>query len=161
MVLQTLDAMGPLDGYDIARRIQQLSGNEILLNQRTIYAQVLILLRREVPEALVKPLASHRPNSAQILVLIGAAAIGAAIFRLPLARADSLGPNVDRLKDATAPSTELRWHDGVTQPVTFGIRRPVVLLPRRSRRCTSLATAWYCRRGPRMARQWTSTCTSR
>ena len=30
MVLQTLETMGPLHGYGIARRIEHLSGNEIL-----------------------------------------------------------------------------------------------------------------------------------
>jgi PadR family transcriptional regulator, regulatory protein PadR len=34
MVLQTLVAMGPQHGYGIARRIEQASDNEILLNQR-------------------------------------------------------------------------------------------------------------------------------
>lgn len=46
MVLQTLDAMGPLHGYGIARRIEQLSGNEVLLNQGTIYASLVRLLQR-------------------------------------------------------------------------------------------------------------------
>jgi PadR family transcriptional regulator len=43
MVLQTLEAMGPLHGYGIARRIEQLSGDEILLNQGTIYASLVRL----------------------------------------------------------------------------------------------------------------------
>lgn len=46
MVLQTLDAMGPLHGYGIARRIEQLSGNEVLLNQGTIYASLVRLQER-------------------------------------------------------------------------------------------------------------------
>jgi len=46
MVLQTLDAMGPLHGYGVARRIEQLSGNEILLNQGTIYASLVRLEQR-------------------------------------------------------------------------------------------------------------------
>src|ERR1700677_4828848 len=37
MVLQTLASMGALNGYRLARRIEQLSGNEVLLNQGTIY----------------------------------------------------------------------------------------------------------------------------
>src|SRR5437867_4290451 len=37
MVLRTLEAMGPLHGYGIARRIEQVSGHEILLNQGTIW----------------------------------------------------------------------------------------------------------------------------
>ncbi len=46
MVLRTLDAMGPLHGYGIARRIEQLSGNEVLLNQGTIYASLVRLQQR-------------------------------------------------------------------------------------------------------------------
>ncbi len=46
MVLQTLDVLGPLHGYGIARRIEQLSGNEILLNQGTIYAALVRLQQR-------------------------------------------------------------------------------------------------------------------
>ncbi|HEY1264516.1 MAG TPA: PadR family transcriptional regulator [Terriglobales bacterium] len=43
MVLQTLAAMGPQHGYGIARRIEQVSGEEILLNQGTIYASLVRL----------------------------------------------------------------------------------------------------------------------
>ena len=46
MVLQTLNAMGPLHGYGIARRIEQVSGNEVLLNQGTIYASLVRLQQR-------------------------------------------------------------------------------------------------------------------
>jgi transcriptional regulator len=46
MVLQTLDVLGPQHGYGIARRIEQLSGNEILLNQGTIYASLVRLQQR-------------------------------------------------------------------------------------------------------------------
>jgi len=46
MVLQTLAAMGPLHGYGIARRIEQVSGDEVLLNQGTIYASLVRLQER-------------------------------------------------------------------------------------------------------------------
>jgi PadR family transcriptional regulator PadR len=46
MVLQTLDTMGPLHGYGIARRIEQLSENQILLNQGTIYPSLIRLQHR-------------------------------------------------------------------------------------------------------------------
>ena len=46
MVLQTLNSMGSLHGYGIARRIEQLSGNEVLLNQGTIYASLVRLVQR-------------------------------------------------------------------------------------------------------------------
>jgi DNA-binding PadR family transcriptional regulator len=37
MVLKTLSALGPLQGYGIARRIEQISGNLLQLNQGTIW----------------------------------------------------------------------------------------------------------------------------
>ena len=43
MVLQTLETMGPLHGYGIARRIERLSQDEVLLNQGTIYASLVRL----------------------------------------------------------------------------------------------------------------------
>jgi PadR family transcriptional regulator, regulatory protein PadR len=46
MVLQTLTSMGTLHGYGIARRIEQVSGNEVLLNQGTIYASLVRLEQR-------------------------------------------------------------------------------------------------------------------
>jgi transcriptional regulator len=46
MVLQTLAAMGEQHGYGIARRIEQISGNSILLNQGTIYASLVRLQNR-------------------------------------------------------------------------------------------------------------------
>jgi transcriptional regulator len=46
MVLKTLSAMGPMHGYGIARRIEQVSDNEVLLNQGTIYASLVRLEQR-------------------------------------------------------------------------------------------------------------------
>ncbi|MBB6143292.1 transcriptional regulator [Silvibacterium bohemicum] len=46
MVLQTLAAMGAQHGYGIARRIEQVSGDEVLLNQGTIYASLVRLQQR-------------------------------------------------------------------------------------------------------------------
>jgi PadR family transcriptional regulator PadR len=46
MVLQTLQAMGALHGYGIARRIEQVSREAILLNQGTIYASLVRLQQR-------------------------------------------------------------------------------------------------------------------
>jgi transcriptional regulator len=46
MVLQTLAVMGPQHGYGIARRIEQVSGDEIMLNQGTIYASLIRLQQR-------------------------------------------------------------------------------------------------------------------
>src|SRR5437899_1420600 len=46
MVLKTLEAMGPLHGYGIARRIEQISEEALQLNQGTIYASLVRLLQR-------------------------------------------------------------------------------------------------------------------
>ena len=43
MVLKTLDAMGPLHGYGIARRIEQISGKLLTVNYGTIYPALLKL----------------------------------------------------------------------------------------------------------------------
>lgn len=47
MVLQTLDAMGPMHGYGIARRIEQLSENALVVNQGTIYLCLIRLVQRK------------------------------------------------------------------------------------------------------------------
>jgi PadR family transcriptional regulator PadR len=46
MVLQTLDTMGPLHGYGIARRIEQISEDALKLNEGTVYASLMRLLHR-------------------------------------------------------------------------------------------------------------------
>jgi len=46
MVLRTLDVMGPLHGYGLARRIEQVSEDVLQLNQGTIYASLLRLQQR-------------------------------------------------------------------------------------------------------------------
>jgi PadR family transcriptional regulator, regulatory protein PadR len=46
MVLRTLDAMGPLHGYGIARRIEQVSEEALSINQGTIYAALVRLMQR-------------------------------------------------------------------------------------------------------------------
>ena len=43
MVLKTLDAMGPLNGYAVARRIEQIAQGLLALNQGTIYPALLRL----------------------------------------------------------------------------------------------------------------------
>jgi transcriptional regulator len=46
IVLQTLDALGPLHGYGIAQRIQQVSEYLLKLNQGTLYPALLRLEQR-------------------------------------------------------------------------------------------------------------------
>jgi PadR family transcriptional regulator, regulatory protein PadR len=49
MVPKTLDAVGPLHGYGIARRIEQISGDQLAWNQGTLYP---LLLRLEQQGAI-------------------------------------------------------------------------------------------------------------
>jgi transcriptional regulator len=51
MVMQTLATMGPQHGYGIARRIEQVSGDKIIINQGTIYAALVRLQQRRLIKA--------------------------------------------------------------------------------------------------------------
>lgn len=46
MVLKTLDAMGPMHGYGLARRIEQLSEEALQVNQGTIYLCLIRLVQK-------------------------------------------------------------------------------------------------------------------
>ena len=46
MVLTTLEAMGPLHGYGLARRIEQISEDALLVNQGTIYLCLIRLVQK-------------------------------------------------------------------------------------------------------------------
>jgi PadR family transcriptional regulator PadR len=46
MVLKALDALGPLHGYGLARRIEQLSNDLLKLNEGTVYASLLRLVQK-------------------------------------------------------------------------------------------------------------------
>ena len=46
MVLKTLDAMGSLHGYGIAKRIEQVSGEVLRINQGTIYLCLIRLVQK-------------------------------------------------------------------------------------------------------------------
>src|SRR5665213_195909 len=64
MVLQTLAGMGTLHGYGIARRIEQVSGDEVLLNQGTIYAALVRLQQRGwISADWAPPTTTARPSS--------------------------------------------------------------------------------------------------
>jgi PadR family transcriptional regulator, regulatory protein PadR len=47
MVLHTLESMGPLHGYGIARRIEQISRDALKLNEGTVYASLMRLQRQK------------------------------------------------------------------------------------------------------------------
>jgi len=51
LVLKTLDSLGPLHGYGIARRIEQISGDLLYLNQGTLYPALLRLQQRKLISA--------------------------------------------------------------------------------------------------------------
>ena len=45
MILRTLESMGPLHGYGIARRIEQISGDQLIVQYGTLYPALLKLLQ--------------------------------------------------------------------------------------------------------------------
>jgi len=47
MVLKTLEQMGPLHGYGIARRIEQIGRNALIVNQGTIYLCLVRLVQKK------------------------------------------------------------------------------------------------------------------
>lgn len=46
MVLKALEALGPLHGYGVARRLEQISGELLRLNEGTVYASLLRLQQK-------------------------------------------------------------------------------------------------------------------
>jgi PadR family transcriptional regulator PadR len=59
MVLKTLDVLGSLHGYGIARRIEQISGDLLAVNQGTLYP---VLLRLEQEGAIESEWGASRNN---------------------------------------------------------------------------------------------------
>ena len=59
MILKTLQVLGPLHGYGIARRIEQISGDLLAVNQGTIYP---VLLRLEQEGAIVSEWGASENN---------------------------------------------------------------------------------------------------
>jgi len=59
MVLKTRDVLGPLHGYGIARRIEQISGDLLSVNQGTLYP---VLLRLEQEGAIASERGSSENN---------------------------------------------------------------------------------------------------
>lgn len=48
LVLQILSSMGPLHGYGIARRLEQVSGHQLAMHEGTIYASLVRLQHRRL-----------------------------------------------------------------------------------------------------------------
>jgi PadR family transcriptional regulator PadR len=59
MVLKTLDVLGPLHGYGVARRIEQISGELLAVNQGTLYP---VLLKLEQEGAIASDWGSSENN---------------------------------------------------------------------------------------------------
>jgi transcriptional regulator len=59
MVLKTLDVLGPLHGYGIARRIEQISGDLLSVNQGTLYP---VLLKLEQEESIASEWGASENN---------------------------------------------------------------------------------------------------
>ena len=59
MVLRTVDVLGPLHGYGIARRIEQISGDLLAVNQGTLYP---VLLRLEQEGAIASEWGASENN---------------------------------------------------------------------------------------------------
>jgi transcriptional regulator len=59
MVLKTLDVLGPLQGYGIARRIEQISGDLLTLNHGTLYP---VLLRLEQEDSIASEWGASENN---------------------------------------------------------------------------------------------------
>jgi PadR family transcriptional regulator, regulatory protein PadR len=59
MVLKTLDVLGPLPGYGIARRIEQISGDLLTLNHGTLYP---VLLRLEQEDSIASEWGASENN---------------------------------------------------------------------------------------------------
>jgi PadR family transcriptional regulator PadR len=59
MVLKTLDMLGPLHGYGIARRIEQISGDLLSVNQGTLYP---LLLKLEHEGAIISEWGTSENN---------------------------------------------------------------------------------------------------
>jgi hypothetical protein len=63
MVLQALAGIGPLHGYGIVRRIEQVSGDQVLLNQGTIYGPLVRLQQQGwISAGWVSPIIIARPG---------------------------------------------------------------------------------------------------
>ena len=59
MILKTLEVLGPLHGYGIARRIEQISGDLLAVNQGTLYP---VLLRLEQEGAIASEWGASENN---------------------------------------------------------------------------------------------------
>ncbi len=62
MILRTLDVLGPLHGYGIARRIEETSKNRLTLNYGTLYPALLKLEQEGLRHGRVAPVREQSPR---------------------------------------------------------------------------------------------------
>jgi TonB family protein len=116
-----------------------LSADVVFIEPVEIDAAALAAMEAHSAEIDNVPPGLSLPSLLAWLVIAGVAAralwIGLGLVALARLRKQSgiaaLDEDVEVLRRAVAPRAELRWHDQIAQPVTFGWRRPVILLPRR------------------------------
>lgn len=77
MVLKTLDVLGPLHGYGIARRIEQISGDLLSVNQGTLYPVLLRLEQEGAVESAWAPSENNRRARFYQLTRAGRKLLGA------------------------------------------------------------------------------------
>lgn len=71
MDLKTLEAMGPLHGFGIARRIERLSDGALLVNQGTIYLCLVRLVQKRWTRTGRKQLVAEAENGERMSGVIG------------------------------------------------------------------------------------------
>ena len=77
LILKTLETLGPLHGYGIARRIEQVSGDLLELNQGTIYPALLKLEQMRWIRTKWSTSENNRRAKYYRLTLLGRKALGA------------------------------------------------------------------------------------
>jgi PadR family transcriptional regulator PadR len=77
MVLKTLETMGPQHGYGIARRIEQMSGDALRLNQGTLYPALVRLEQQGWIKAKWGASANNRRAKYYSLTRLGARQVAA------------------------------------------------------------------------------------
>ena len=71
MVLKTLDVLGPLHGYGLAKRIEQISGDRLTLNTGTLYPLLLRLEQEGAVESERAPSENNRSARFYRLTAVG------------------------------------------------------------------------------------------
>ena len=104
MVLKTVDVLGTQHGYGIARRIEQISGDLLAVNQGTLY---LVLLKLEQEGATASEWGTSENNRR------------ARFYRLTRAGRKQLQAETQEWEETTAVATVPWQRDGTLKAVAF------------------------------------------